>query len=69
MKETEKVTTTEKAREAFNQIMIGDHDTANRLLKEVVAETRARRLALRARRIARESAGVQEHPETGEDPS
>ncbi len=53
---TEKITTTEKAREAFNQMMIGEHDTANRLLKDVLAETRARRIVLQAAREARERA-------------
>lgn len=57
MKNPETVTTDELIGEAFKQIMIGDKETATRLLKEAVVETRARRIALQRRRMARESAG------------
>ena len=58
----DEIPTNEKIKEAYIQIMIGERGTAVRLLQQAITETRARRLRLRARRLAGESAEGQPHP-------
>ena len=65
----DEIQTDEKIREAFIQIMIGERGTAVRLLQQAITETRARRLVLKARRLARQASGAQDDPNEQESPS
>lgn len=62
----DEIPTNEKIKEAYIQIMIGERGTAVRLLQQAITETRARRLVLQARRLARQNAGAQEPPKDQE---
>ena len=68
MKE-EEITDHDLHRELLIQIVLKEHLTATRIGKELIVRTRAKRLRLRARRLARQGSGVQVHQETEEGPS